>query len=75
MAKQNLGSPAKYKMEDRMLFIGLPSMLLAGFAIWLQHLYGNNPTGAAGGNLRTLRQRALFSNNRYFLAVFRGREG
>jgi hypothetical protein len=45
MAKQNLGSPAKYKLEDRMLFIGLPSMLLAGFAIWLQHLYGDNPTG------------------------------
>ena len=45
MAKQNLASPAKYKLEDRMLFIGLPSMLLAGIAIWLQHLYGNNPSG------------------------------
>jgi len=45
MAKQNLGSPAKYKLEDRMLFILMPSFLLAGIAIWLQHLYGDNPTG------------------------------
>jgi hypothetical protein len=45
MAEPRLESPAKYKMEDRMLFIGLPSMLLAGIAIWLQHLYGTHPTG------------------------------
>ncbi len=45
MAQPNVGSPAKYRMEDRVLFIGLPSMLLAGISIWLQHLYGTHPTG------------------------------
>lgn len=45
MSNREVGSPAKYRMEDRMLFIGLPSMLLAGIAIWLQHLYGTHPTG------------------------------
>ena len=45
MAKQNVGSPARYKMEDRMLFIGMPSLLLAGIAIWLHHLYGKNLVG------------------------------
>ena len=42
MAEPKVGSPAKYRMEDRMLFIGMPSFLLAGISIWLQHIYGKN---------------------------------
>jgi len=37
-----LESPAKYRMEDRILFIGMPSILLAGISIWLQHHFGGN---------------------------------
>ena len=32
-------------MEDRMLFIGLPSFLLAGISIWMHHIYGKNLAG------------------------------
>jgi hypothetical protein len=45
MAERRAESPAKNKAEDRILFIGLPSLLLAGISIWLQSLYGDHPTG------------------------------
>ena len=41
MKKAEVESPAKYKMEDRVLFIGLPSFLLAGISIWLQQHFGH----------------------------------
>jgi hypothetical protein len=45
MSKLEPESPAKYRMEDRMLFFFVPSLLLAGIAIWLQHIYGTHPAG------------------------------
>lgn len=45
MAEPRLESPARYRMEDRMLFFFVPSLLLAGLSIWLQHQYGKNLTG------------------------------
>jgi hypothetical protein len=32
-------------MEDRFLFIGVPSLLLAGIPVWMQQHFGKNLTG------------------------------
>jgi hypothetical protein len=45
LMKRQVESPAKYRMEDRMLFIGLPSFLLAGVSIFLQQHFGKDLTG------------------------------
>jgi hypothetical protein len=45
MAKRDVGSPAKYRLEDRSLFIVVPSFVPAGIAAWALHHYGINPTG------------------------------
>lgn len=45
MSNPRVESPAKYRMEDRVLFFVVPSLLLAGISIWLQHHYGGNLTG------------------------------
>lgn len=43
--KGEVESPAKYKMEDRALFIVVPTFLLAGISIWLQQHFGNPLSG------------------------------
>lgn len=43
--KREIESPAKYRMEDRVGYIGLPSILLAGISIWLQQHFGKDLTG------------------------------
>lgn len=43
--KREVESPAKYRFEDRMLFIGLPFFVLAGVSIFLQQHFGKDLTG------------------------------
>lgn len=45
MAEPKVDSPAKYRLEDRSLFIVAPSFVPVGIAAWALHHYGICPTG------------------------------